>query len=329
MSGNKTPSGKKRISKAAVVAMILFLNGLILLIAFKWETVGSVSVGLWCMALFVMMIDRAKKKKPVADTDEKTGQKTVRPAGKQKNVKMGKNTVPDELRCVRCMNKITERDSSFCDGMHICAGCVKKTEILQMQLEKIDAIINEVIPANAPDADIQKIKNKATEFLERYIKKERVGYTFYDFSPYGGSTSAKRFEKSQGIWCIIRYDDIEEPYRKEEVCSGIDDENLLGKFIEILLAEEKLAKSTTLIRYEKERTDKDGRIYLGSVGDWFFSEYYFDKVNNEFIEEKYHHEYLDTGTVFDGSYVVSLQQISELFADILNFEEISSDETNK
>lgn len=63
---------------------------------------------------------------------------------------------------------------------------------------------------------------------------------------------------------------------------------------------------------------ENNKILLGEVGDWEFSEYYYDKENNEFIEEKYHYEYLDTGTVFDDSEIVSPQQIYDSFVAHMN-----------
>ena len=62
----------------------------------------------------------------------------------------------------------------------------------------------------------------------------------------------------------------------------------------------------------------DNRIYLGRIGEWIFCKYYFDKENDEFIEEKYHYEYLDTGTVFDSSSTVSAQHIYDEFVRCKN-----------
>lgn len=69
---------------------------------------------------------------------------------------------------------------------------------------------------------------------------------------------------------------------------------------------------------------ENSKVLLGKVGEWFYSEYYFDKDNNCFIEEKYHYEYLDTGTVFDGSSVVSPQQVYIAFAEAMNADGINA-----
>lgn len=38
---------------------------------------------------------------------------------------------------------------------------------------------------------------------------------------------------------------------------------------------------------------------------WTHSDIYYDAENDQFVEERYHEEYLDTGTVCDGCYVIS------------------------
>ena len=68
----------------------------------------------------------------------------------------------------------------------------------------------------------------------------------------------------------------------------------------------------------------DDKIFLGKIGEWSWSKFYFDKENNNFVEEKYHEEYLDTGTVFDGASVVLPQQIYAQFAEELNFNGIAA-----
>ena len=69
---------------------------------------------------------------------------------------------------------------------------------------------------------------------------------------------------------------------------------------------------------------EDNRIFLGKVGEWSWSKFYFDKENNCFVEEKYHEEYLDTGTVFDGASVISPQQVYANFVEELNFNGIAA-----
>lgn len=69
---------------------------------------------------------------------------------------------------------------------------------------------------------------------------------------------------------------------------------------------------------------ENNRIFLGKVGKWFWSNFYFDKETGSFTEEKYHEEYLDTGTVFDGAFVVLPQHIYASFVEELNFDGIAA-----
>lgn len=54
-------------------------------------------------------------------------------------------------------------------------------------------------------------------------------------------------------------------------------------------------------------------IVLGSVGEWEWSRFSFDTENNCFIEEKFEEEYLDTGTKFKGSHIVTAKYIYDAF----------------
>lgn len=69
---------------------------------------------------------------------------------------------------------------------------------------------------------------------------------------------------------------------------------------------------------------ENSKILLGKVGEWIFYKFYFDRENNCFIEEKYHHEYLDTGTVLDDSNVVSAQQVYMAFIEYMNTDGITN-----
>ena len=69
---------------------------------------------------------------------------------------------------------------------------------------------------------------------------------------------------------------------------------------------------------------EDNKILLGKVGEWIFYKYYFDKENNCFIEEKYHHEYLDTGTVLDDSNIVPAEQVYIAFVEYMNTDGITN-----
>ena len=68
----------------------------------------------------------------------------------------------------------------------------------------------------------------------------------------------------------------------------------------------------------------EDKILLGKIGEWSWSKFYFDKGNNCFIEEKYHEEHLDTGTVFDGASVILPQQVYANFVEDLNFNGITA-----
>lgn len=67
----------------------------------------------------------------------------------------------------------------------------------------------------------------------------------------------------------------------------------------------------------------DNKILLGKVGEWIWYKFYFDKENNCFIKEKYHEEYLDTGTVFDGSDIVTAEYVYNTFVEYMNADGIT------
>ena len=68
-----------------------------------------------------------------------------------------------------------------------------------------------------------------------------------------------------------------------------------------------LTKLQNIIKNKEIR----GRIndtmkYLFEIhNDWEFSKFYYDELSDCFFEEKYHHEYLDTGTICDGFFQIS------------------------
>lgn len=53
---------------------------------------------------------------------------------------------------------------------------------------------------------------------------------------------------------------------------------------------------------EEEITRKYGKPIMTIGGNWEHSDVYYDAENDCFIEERYHEEYLDTGTVCDGCF---------------------------
>ena len=69
---------------------------------------------------------------------------------------------------------------------------------------------------------------------------------------------------------------------------------------------------------------QNSKILLGKVGEWTWYKFYFDRENNCFIEEKYHEEYLDTGTVFEGSNVVTAQYVYNTFVEYMNTDGITN-----
>lgn len=66
------------------------------------------------------------------------------------------------------------------------------------------------------------------------------------------------------------------------------------------------------------------KIFLGKVGEWIWYKFYFDKENNCFIEEKYHEEYLETGTVFEGSKTVTARYVYKAFIENMNTDGITN-----
>lgn len=69
---------------------------------------------------------------------------------------------------------------------------------------------------------------------------------------------------------------------------------------------------------------EDRKILLGKVGEWIWYKYYYDKENDCLIEEKYHEEYLDSGTVFEGSSSVSAQYVYKTFVEYMDTEGITN-----
>lgn len=56
---------------------------------------------------------------------------------------------------------------------------------------------------------------------------------------------------------------------------------------------------------EEEIECKYGKPIATLKEPWKHSNIYYDKENDRFIEERYHEEYLDTGTVRDGCFLIS------------------------
>lgn len=56
---------------------------------------------------------------------------------------------------------------------------------------------------------------------------------------------------------------------------------------------------------EEEIENRFGKPITVISEMWTHSDIYYDAENDQFVEERYHEEYLDTGTVCDGCYVIS------------------------
>ena len=69
---------------------------------------------------------------------------------------------------------------------------------------------------------------------------------------------------------------------------------------------------------------EDNKILLGKTGEWFWSKFYFDKGSNCFVEEKYHEEYLDTGTIFESSNIVTAEHVYNTFVEYMNTDGITN-----
>lgn len=64
--------------------------------------------------------------------------------------------------------------------------------------------------------------------------------------------------------------------------------------------------------------------YLFKLGDgWTWSKIYFDAEKDSFIEERYHEEYLDTGTICDGDDPISDQELWDRMVKEVNEEGIN------
>ncbi len=64
--------------------------------------------------------------------------------------------------------------------------------------------------------------------------------------------------------------------------------------------------------------------YLFKLGDgWTWSKIYFDLSSNAFIEERYHEEYLDTGTICDGESPIDDVELWERIIKEVNEEGVS------
>lgn len=56
---------------------------------------------------------------------------------------------------------------------------------------------------------------------------------------------------------------------------------------------------------EQEKQNRYGEPVICISEAWTHSDIYYDVANDQFIEERYHEEYLDTGTVCDGCFIIS------------------------
>lgn len=218
------------------------------------------------------------------------------------------------LHCDRCRTRLTNDNIVLEKDAYLCTECAEKIQWLKKRSAEIDKIVASVIAESGVDvsaAGADRIKCSAEKFIRGYIKTRTLVYMIYDFSTEDNFVSLKYFEKDKenDIWYVYYKNSTKETEQAKTYYPEINEENLIEEFIKILINEELLAGKSTLIRYEEERTDKNGKIYLGCTGGWEFSEYFYDKKNNEFLEEKYCREYLDTGTVFKGFFIVTAAKV--------------------
>jgi len=67
--------------------------------------------------------------------------------------------------------------------------------------------------------------------------------------------------------------------------------------------------SDRILMSEQEVSQKCGRSIIRFNDTWTSSYIYYDSENDRFIEERYHEEYLDTGTIRDGCFPISDQEL--------------------
>ena len=59
-----------------------------------------------------------------------------------------------------------------------------------------------------------------------------------------------------------------------------------------------------------DEINKDNLKHIGRIGkEWFWSNVYYDAEKDRFLEERYHEEYLDVETLFDGWFPISDQDL--------------------
>lgn len=67
--------------------------------------------------------------------------------------------------------------------------------------------------------------------------------------------------------------------------------------------------SDRILMSEQEILQKFGQPIIRFRDNWTHSDVYYDADNDRFVEERYHEEYLDTGTVCDGCFLISNEEI--------------------
>ena len=75
---------------------------------------------------------------------------------------------------------------------------------------------------------------------------------------------------------------------------------------------------------EQEILQKYGQPVIVIRNAWTHSDVYYDAENNQFIEERYHEEYLDTGTVCDGCFSISDEELWDKLVTHCNEEGMST-----
>ncbi len=135
-----------------------------------------------------------------------------------------------KLKVERPCSILTNQDASF---------NTDRIRTLEQQLFQIDTIIDNAIKKNKNCSAycLAKIKKQAESFLRGYILDPTHSIIFY-WSEYPmGATHSKEFIRINSVWCVRQYDYDRQPRERIDEYPNINNENLLEKFVEILLTE--------------------------------------------------------------------------------------------
>lgn len=204
------------------------------------------------IAVFLMITRRRQKRSSEQMSEEQKESpplpaKLKQPSPKQKKNRIapdatGKRSssqsVPEDHthRCTRCRAELRDSENNLCED------CVGVIEVLQPQLDRIDATVDQLLNnpellSEASHMDSGKLKEKARHFLEDYTHHAEPVFFFY-YSEYPmGATHCKSFSKYQGIWYVRQYDYNKKPEETSYDCPQITDENIGEEFVRLLIKE--------------------------------------------------------------------------------------------